>query len=97
MYIHYVKYECVPCLIDEPLNPGSSGSVQSSANFVIERAAGAFGPATVHWLVDSVTNVTTDISPVKGSVDFANSAVTGSFQISALPDLVSTIVKHIKI
>ena len=78
-------------LLDEPLNPGSSGSVQSAANFIIERAAGSFGPATVYWMVDSAVNVSADISPLQGNVEFADSVVTGGFQISALPDLVSLI------
>ena len=74
---------------DEPLNPGSTGSVQSLATFVIQRAAGSFGPARVYWLVASVQNDTTDIAPVAGVVEFSDGDRNASFQISALADQVS--------
>ena len=73
----------------EPLNPGSTGSVQSSATFVVQRAAGAFGPAIVYWSVSLEQNDTTDIAPVEGTTEFNDGDRTASFEISALPDQVS--------
>lgn len=84
----YVMSVC-PCAADEPLSPGSVGSVQSSASFVVQRTAGAFGPALVYWLVESVQNDTTDIAPLQGTIEFEDGARSNTFQISALPDQVS--------
>jgi G-protein coupled receptor 98 len=71
--------------IDEPANPGYvNTSLVTVANFTIQRNVASFGPSTVYWEVDHSAG--NDVTPLNGSVNFADGVIYGSFQISSTSD-----------
>jgi G-protein coupled receptor 98 len=77
--------------IDEVPNGGdtSTGTGTYTAQLTIQRDAGTFGRVTVTWSANSTGNVSADISPSSGQVEFAVGQTSAVIAITTVDDQIT--------